>query len=459
MFAQTPQPLSSTLYTQKLLRHTRQKNQSYKANQKLIQHLYSKNIKVQSQNRDFLFEDIFSLFSYLNEGTTYNRNKIMKDTLFIFKTTGNWGRIDKDLCFLNTSFSLVNEIEKNLLNPNYTEIIAKILCNVFKFSLKVYHLLPGDQLTSYYLAQSDCALAKVRVAMLYTKNGLVFTLLDKSNFKKNQKLSSLSFKNYQKTVLSKLEELERKIEFKDEEKTTNDQPDTQFQSNLIIQHSLLFNDVFHNKPIKNALLLITNLILKSKQIRYFKKGESKKKNCDSYDTEYEGDSYSTDDESKSNNSTFSVNYEKQLKKVFYFTKGCIRPKIASPTKPLPSPMLFPDKTVSSTKKPFSLSSLIASKQRGIRSIVKPRKTSNFNLIEKSNNKSTGKLKFFNDTKKFGFLIKKSKKEVFFHLTDMEEAGISSDKLKSTKNLEFRFKEVLYKGKLGDSRKAVEIELI
>lgn len=59
---------------------------------------------------------------------------------------------------------------------------------------------------------------------------------------------------------------------------------------------------------------------------------------------------------------------------------------------------------------------------------------------------TGRLKFYNPGQEFGFIIKKTTLEdIFFHLSDMEGAGITAQQLQENKNLYFSFEELDYMG--------------
>lgn len=72
---------------------------------------------------------------------------------------------------------------------------------------------------------------------------------------------------------------------------------------------------------------------------------------------------------------------------------------------------------------------------------------------------TGRLKFFDDAKNFGFIIMDADDtDIFVHCDDLQKAGISKDRVKSYKQsdetLRFEFRVMSYVGKYRDSRKAV-----
>jgi cold shock CspA family protein len=83
------------------------------------------------------------------------------------------------------------------------------------------------------------------------------------------------------------------------------------------------------------------------------------------------------------------------------------------------------------------------------------------IIEQNNeNRFGGTLKFYNEPKKFGFLVKDDDgSDVFFHLSDMELGGITESMLLTRKDLKFSFVTMKYVGKKAESKKAVEIKLL
>lgn len=82
-------------------------------------------------------------------------------------------------------------------------------------------------------------------------------------------------------------------------------------------------------------------------------------------------------------------------------------------------------------------------------------------------KSTGVLKFFNDTKNFGFMVNESDgDDVFFHFDDIKDTKLSKDFLREAKNkylVKFAFTIQTYFGKHSNteapSKKAINIELL
>ena len=82
------------------------------------------------------------------------------------------------------------------------------------------------------------------------------------------------------------------------------------------------------------------------------------------------------------------------------------------------------------------------------------------VLDQSKDRHIGRLKFYNEKKTFGFLVKESdNSDIFFHLSDMEATGITVNRLMNDKELKFSFIEMLYKGKSGVSKKAVNIKLL
>ena len=78
---------------------------------------------------------------------------------------------------------------------------------------------------------------------------------------------------------------------------------------------------------------------------------------------------------------------------------------------------------------------------------------------------TGRLKFFDDAKNYGFIIMDAdESDIFVHYDDLQKAGITRDVIKTVKNemylqIRFSFKVMEYFGKYKKSRKAVELIII
>ena len=81
-------------------------------------------------------------------------------------------------------------------------------------------------------------------------------------------------------------------------------------------------------------------------------------------------------------------------------------------------------------------------------------------MDESKQRYTGKLKFFDETKSYGFIVKDDdNSDVFVHFDDLTKAGISSDVLsaiRTGKNIRFEFCCLGYMGKYNRSRKAIDL---
>lgn len=75
------------------------------------------------------------------------------------------------------------------------------------------------------------------------------------------------------------------------------------------------------------------------------------------------------------------------------------------------------------------------------------------------------MKFFDDAKNYGFIIRDSdESDIFVHYDDLQKAGITKEVIKTVKNdmymqIRFNFKVMEYFGKYKKSRKAVELIII
>jgi len=85
------------------------------------------------------------------------------------------------------------------------------------------------------------------------------------------------------------------------------------------------------------------------------------------------------------------------------------------------------------------------------------------ILDESNERFTGRLKFFDENKNYGFIIMdQDSTDIFVHFDDMAKANISKEFLRSVKagnNIRFAFSCMRYLGKYNQSRKAVDIELL
>ena len=85
------------------------------------------------------------------------------------------------------------------------------------------------------------------------------------------------------------------------------------------------------------------------------------------------------------------------------------------------------------------------------------------ILDESLEKYTGRLKFFDEAKNYGFIIMDGDgSDIFVHMDDLMKANITKDMLKMTKNgymLRLGFSCMKYIGKYQKSRKATDIELL
>ena len=107
------------------------------------------------------------------------------------------------------------------------------------------------------------------------------------------------------------------------------------------------------------------------------------------------------------------------------------------------------------------------KQTRRQNSINPNSSQNMNngTIEiKENERYTGKLKFFDEAKNYGFIIMDAdSRDIFVHCDDLQKAGIEKERVKSYKQSEgsilFSFKVMEYVGKYDKSRKAVDLIII
>jgi hypothetical protein len=85
--------------------------------------------------------------------------------------------------------------------------------------------------------------------------------------------------------------------------------------------------------------------------------------------------------------------------------------------------------------------------------------------DSSEKRYTGRLKFFDEAKNYGFIIMDAdESDIFVHYDDLQKAGITKEVIKTVKNemymqIRFSFKVMEYFGKYKKSRKAVELIII
>ena len=85
------------------------------------------------------------------------------------------------------------------------------------------------------------------------------------------------------------------------------------------------------------------------------------------------------------------------------------------------------------------------------------------ILDEREGRYTGRLKFFDENKNYGFIIKDDDfSDIFAHYEDLIKGGMTKEMLRSTKNgvtLRLAFSCMNYIGKYNKSRKAVDIQLI
>jgi len=85
------------------------------------------------------------------------------------------------------------------------------------------------------------------------------------------------------------------------------------------------------------------------------------------------------------------------------------------------------------------------------------------ILEESNQKYTGRLKFFDENKNYGFIIMdEDGSDIFVHYDDLSKAGITKELLRTAKLgnvIKLTFNCMKYVGKYDKSRKATDVQLI
>ncbi len=85
------------------------------------------------------------------------------------------------------------------------------------------------------------------------------------------------------------------------------------------------------------------------------------------------------------------------------------------------------------------------------------------MVQSLSKKTTGKLKFFEENKDYGFIVvDEDKSDLFVHFEDLKKANITKDILLRAKyNYTFYFSFIImtYYGKYNLSNKAVDLQLL
>ena len=80
-----------------------------------------------------------------------------------------------------------------------------------------------------------------------------------------------------------------------------------------------------------------------------------------------------------------------------------------------------------------------------------------------NTRKTGRLKFFDEAKNYGFIIMdEDGSDIFVHFDDLAKAGVAKDLLRTAKQgniIRFSFNCMNYIGKYNKSKKAVDLTLL
>ena len=80
-----------------------------------------------------------------------------------------------------------------------------------------------------------------------------------------------------------------------------------------------------------------------------------------------------------------------------------------------------------------------------------------------NMKKTGRLKFFDEAKNYGFIIMDDDgSDIFVHFDDLAKAGVGKEMLRTAKQgniIRFSFNCMNYIGKYNKSKKAVDLTLL
>lgn len=85
------------------------------------------------------------------------------------------------------------------------------------------------------------------------------------------------------------------------------------------------------------------------------------------------------------------------------------------------------------------------------------------ILDESKERMTGKLKFFDDEKNYGFIVKdRDGKDIFVHFGDLNKTGLTREDLQNpgiTRKLRFSFSCLTYIGRHNKSIKAVDLKIL
>jgi len=416
------------------------------------------------------FSNPYELFAALVKGNKALSDNVKLEILQCICQVSDWKAFMPELEFLQTNKLVLSQFLRNPDSPIFWGFLLVLLSALYKYQLKIFQLYEGKSLISCEVGRAGEPGRRLRLGVVIFPDGFKFSVLAK--FKGSEK--EYNIENYLR--------------------------DLRFE-NKIYEIHLTKNEVNALRILTENLGFFPQLIVDYNDLLTQKEyyGNSKTDLAQIFDSIVKITT-STDLNSKENPTRILrienlgiENLNPRLKselifgnKVLYNPIQTITDQEISRTQLMPRPPGLKEKYLDGSITTQNLDQN-AEKQNAIeRQATKIEDTDSSDGARKkpeetdpSNPKSfkdlaavkpiildqnrsiryIGKLKFVNEKNRYGFLVKElDGADVFFHLSDMENAGISWEMLLKNKDLRFTFSELKYIGRHNISKKAVEIKL-
>ena len=517
---QIPQRTKNILYRDRLANNLRDMSSFEKLNKDVLYRLYDKGLSFKKFDDCYFFSSIFDIFAVLSQNSLVNKEKVKEELIDRIEQIYDWVDLNDNLAFLDDNEEIVDHFVDNPDNPIFMGLLLTITSVLTGINLKLYQLQKGNCLVSCQINSGKVDGQQQRVAILSSPFGPIFGLLEKNSKSiirnipvsladfstiENDKKSSLEgfLDNIQNFNFDMAKEPPKELDEYDEHIMKLIVTNLGLNPHFFIDYSEYVRYQEFNHVAEKELIFLINNIVKSVSTQSCQKLnslstkdtinqiQSHQNIQNQINTHLNNKLHQPCDGNmyQSNANNFrQMNADKRIapsmahlttpeskdlpltdeqkKEIMKKTNKISVFEITE--KDRPRTRIFKNSSIERNKQKKNIHSVInlshhtvSEKTKApIKPIEEETKSKKPTIIDQSENRHNGKLKFFNEKKSFGFIIRDDDlSNIFFHLSDMESAGISANFLNSHKNQRFSFIEMLYKGKTGVSKKAVDIKLL
>jgi cold shock CspA family protein len=439
---------------------------------KFYKKLHFKGLVIDSLLGEMFFKNPYELFAALVKGDKRQAEEVKCDVIECIRDVADWKAFMPELEFLQLNKLVLSQFLRNPDSPIFLGFLLILLAALYKYQLKIYQFYEGKSLISCEIGSHRDISKVLRLAIVIFPDGFKFSILKKAkvnaeDFDFDSLWTDVKFENKMfeihltKNDMNALRVLTENLGFFPQ--LIVDYSDLltqkQYYGNSKTELSHIFENIMkintntdlNSKDNATRVLRIENLGIENLNSRL--KAEL------IFGNKVLFNPFQKIKEHEFENS-FSVSKPPGLKEKYLDGSMILHNTDGHPDK-----RDHNDKSVqrfnsvATTEAHNKISEDTESGMKEMKSFKEIAAVKPVILDQNKEIRFVGKLKFVNEKNKYGFLVKElDGSDVFFHLSDMENAGITSEILLKNKDLRFSFAELKYIGRHNISKKAVELKL-